>query len=68
MTGELVDRTDLLDRIRAALVQGSVLLHGPAGIGKTAVLDALAEEAGSAGSRYSGAVRRRPSPNCRTSP
>ncbi|GAA4878359.1 LuxR family transcriptional regulator [Kitasatospora terrestris] len=47
---QLVDRTDLLNRIRSALDgQGSVLLHGPAGIGKTALLDTLGSEAGSAG-------------------
>ncbi|MFD0567403.1 ATP-binding protein [Kitasatospora saccharophila] len=46
----LVDRTHLLAEIRAALTAtGGVLLHGPAGIGKTALLDALAQEAGPAG-------------------
>ncbi|MGW4808287.1 ATP-binding protein [Kitasatospora sp. NPDC004272] len=46
----LVDRTHLLAEIRAALTAtGGVLLHGPAGIGKTALLDALAQETGPAG-------------------
>ncbi|MFB7946402.1 AAA family ATPase [Kitasatospora phosalacinea] len=46
----LVDRAHLLAEIRAALTAtGGVLLHGPAGIGKTALLDALAQDAGPAG-------------------
>ncbi|WP_033216041.1 helix-turn-helix transcriptional regulator [Kitasatospora phosalacinea] len=46
----LVDRAHLLADIRAALAaSGGVLLHGPAGIGKTALLDTLAKEAGPAG-------------------
>ncbi|RKE23152.1 LuxR family transcriptional regulator [Streptomyces sp. TLI_171] len=46
----LVDRANLLADIRAALTAtGGVLLHGPAGIGKTALLDALGREADAAG-------------------
>ncbi|MFI1523438.1 helix-turn-helix transcriptional regulator [Kitasatospora cineracea] len=46
----LVDRAHLLADIRTALAAtGGVLLHGPAGIGKTALLDTLAQDAGTAG-------------------
>ncbi|MFG2695891.1 AAA family ATPase [Kitasatospora sp. NPDC048407] len=46
----LVDRAQLLADIRATLAAtGGVLLHGPAGIGKTALLDALAQQADAAG-------------------
>ncbi|BAJ32948.1 MULTISPECIES: LuxR family transcriptional regulator [Kitasatospora] len=46
----LVDRAHLLAEIRAALTAtGGVLLHGPAGIGKTALLDTLARDAERAG-------------------
>ncbi|MFJ5231112.1 AAA family ATPase [Kitasatospora sp. NPDC088391] len=46
----LVDRANLLAEIHAALAAtGGVLLHGPAGIGKTALLDALAQHADTTG-------------------
>ncbi|MDR3035429.1 MAG: ATP-binding protein, partial [Kitasatospora sp.] len=46
----LVDRAHLLADIRTALTAtGGALLHGPAGIGKTALLDTLAQDAGTAG-------------------
>ncbi|MFC1410796.1 AAA family ATPase [Streptacidiphilus sp. N1-12] len=46
----LLGRDELLDRCQAALADGGgVLLTGPAGIGKSAVLDALETEATEAG-------------------
>ncbi|MEV0678743.1 AAA family ATPase [Actinosynnema sp. NPDC050436] len=38
---ELLGRDDLLAGVRAGLARGRVLVHGPAGIGKTALLEAV---------------------------
>jgi DNA-binding CsgD family transcriptional regulator len=47
--GALVGRTDLLSEARTRIAaESSVLLHGPAGIGKSTLLDAIAADAGPA--------------------
>jgi len=42
---DLLGRDDLVATARAALARGCVLLHGPVGIGKSAVLEAVVEAA-----------------------
>ncbi|WP_146259098.1 ATP-binding protein [Streptomyces tateyamensis] len=59
-------RAELLDRCRAALADGGLLLTGPAGIGKSAVLEQLALEADRAGYLCCGPTRRPVRRCCRT--
>lgn len=46
---DLLGRDDLLATVRAGLARGPVLLHGPVGIGKSAVLRAVVPEGGQDG-------------------
>ncbi|GAA0631017.1 LuxR family transcriptional regulator [Kutzneria viridogrisea] len=47
--GNVLGRREVLARCRAGLAEGGVLLHGPAGVGKSTLLDALAAEAAEEG-------------------
>ncbi|MBW4720327.1 helix-turn-helix transcriptional regulator [Saccharothrix obliqua] len=57
---DLLGREELLVTARAALARGGVLLSGPAGIGKTALLDVLAPPGTAPRSRPAEADRRVP--------